>query len=74
MSDEFINFYLRDKEEELKSRWKIVSFLEEEVGENIHSYNKDSNQTSSEKSGEEENYYSISRLKEVLKKKDVRED
>ena len=31
MSNEFINFYLKDKKEELKNKWKIISFLENET-------------------------------------------
>ena len=55
MGSEFINFYLKDKQEELKNKWKIVSFLEGE----IEDFEKEIDS--------EQNYYSISRLKKILK-------
>ena len=87
MASEFINFYLRDKKEALKEKWKIISFLEEEFAENtkkelkilktqsIKNLKKDIlkhqkmeglNESEREKS---KGYYSISKLKEILKKK-----
>jgi len=56
--EEFINFYLKDKEEELKSKWKIVSFLEDEIED-----------LEKETTNNKQNYYSISKLKEILKNK-----
>lgn len=62
MASEFVNFYLKDKQEELKHKWKIVSFLEEELKEEKKSSINFLNS---------KNFYSISRLKEVLKRRNV---
>ena len=64
MASEFINFYLKDKQEELKEKWKIVSFLEEELEET-------EKRESKKLFDKNKNFYSISRLKKILKKKYV---
>jgi len=64
LASEFINFYLKDKQEELKEKWKIVSFLEEELEET-------EKRESKKLFDKNKNFYSISRLKKILKKKYV---
>ena len=49
--ESFVEYYLENREEELKNKWKIINFLIEENKEIM-----------------KENYYPISRLKEILKK------
>jgi len=61
VSSEFINFYLKDKQEELKKKWKIVYFLEDELVNN--------NEKNINYNNEIKNYYSISKLKKILKNK-----
>ena len=57
----FVDFYLENREEELRHKWKIIDFLmnNEKIIQdfNINQCNK------------KENYYSISRLKNIFKSK-----
>ena len=99
MSSEFINFYLKDRQKELKRKWKIISFLEDElletsetdgkilknentkkiVKENksktiiLKKENSDVNimntNTVNKHKNKHRNYYSILKLKEILKNK-----
>ena len=66
MKSEFINFYLNDKKEELEKKWKIISFLEEKLEENITT---DNEPLFKKQIKSDNNYYSISKLKSVLTKK-----
>jgi len=99
VSSEFINFYLKDRQKELKRKWKIISFLEDElletsetdgkilknentkkiVKENksktiiLKKENSDVNimntDTANKHKNKHRNYYSILKLKEILKNK-----
>ncbi len=57
---EFINFYLKSEEDKLKKKWKLIDYI---INENIETINSSEVNSPSK----EQNYFSISRLKEILK-------
>lgn len=64
--ESFVNFYLENREEQLKDKWKIIDFLIEENGE--ISQNGHIATNSKKEINEIKSYYSISRLRKLLKK------
>jgi len=58
---EFINFYLKSEEDKLKKKWKLIDYIVNENSDIEENYSKN-NLFSNEKT-----YFSISKLKEILK-------
>ena len=52
--DNFVNFYLENREDKIRKKWKMIDFLMDEEEENEEKLQKD--------------YYSISKLRNILKK------
>lgn len=59
---EFINFYLKSEEDKLKKKWKLIDYIVNENSSIEENYSKN-NLFLNKKT-----YFSISKLKEILKK------